>query len=197
MNMPNKLTLLRLILVPFYVFFLLMPAVPHHYLIALIIFSVAAYTDHLDGKIARKYNMITDFGKFADPLADKVMILSAYACFVELGLTSSVALIIIMFREFLVTSIRLVASAKGEVVAANNWGKAKTVSQMIAVMVVMLLQYILELNKMGIISMEHTDTVTIGITIADESFIWLSVLLTLISGVIYLIQNFRFIKNAK
>ena len=79
MNLPNKLTMLRLIFVPFYVFFLLMTAIPHHYLIALIIFAAAAYTDHLDGKIARKHNMVTDFGKFADPLADKIMIFSALA----------------------------------------------------------------------------------------------------------------------
>ena len=77
MNLPNKLTLLRLILVPFYVFFLLMPSIPHHYLIALVIFAAAAYTDHLDGKIARKRNMVTDFGKFADPLADKIMIFAS------------------------------------------------------------------------------------------------------------------------
>ena len=120
MNLPNKLTVLRLILVPFYVFFLLMPIIPHHYLIALVIFAVASYTDHLDGKIARKYNMITDFGKFADPLADKVMIVSALACFVELGLTSAVALIIILAREFIVAGMRTVAASEGTKAAMVN-----------------------------------------------------------------------------
>ena len=140
MNLPNKLTMLRLIFVPFYVFFLLMTAIPHHYLIALIIFAAAAYTDHLDGKIARKYNMVTDFGKFADPLADKIMIFSALACFIQLGLTGAVVLIITAAREFAVTSVRLVAADKGKVVAANIWGKLKTVSQIAAVLAVMLLQ---------------------------------------------------------
>ena len=139
MNLPNKLTLLRLILVPFYVFFLLMPSIPHHYLIALVIFAAAAYTDHLDGKIARKRNMVTDFGKFADPLADKIMIFATLACFIQLGLTGAVVLIITAFREFVVTSIRLIAAENGKVVAANFWGKIKTVSQMIAALVIMLL----------------------------------------------------------
>ena len=188
MNLPNKLTVLRLILVPFYVFFLLMPIIPHHYLIALVIFAVASYTDHLDGKIARKYNMITDFGKFADPLADKVMIVSALACFVELGLTSAVAIIIILAREFTVTSIRLVASSQGKVVAANIWGKVKTVSQIIAVFVIMLMQYLIEISVIENALWVH---------IVCDGLMWLSVFFTLLSGVIYIVQNFEFIKNAK
>ena len=197
MNLPNKLTLMRILLVPFYIFFLLMPGIPHHYLISFIIFAAAAYTDHLDGKIARKYNLITDFGKFADPLADKIMILAALACFIQLGLTNAVVLILIVSREFMVTAIRLVASAKGKVVAANNWGKAKTISQIAAVLLVMLLQYILELNHMGIISLSEPEKLSWYFLIAGEAAIWMSAVLTLISGVIYLVQNFEFIKNAK
>ena len=197
MNLPNKLTLMRILLVPFYIFFLLMPGIPHHYLISFIIFAAAAYTDHLDGKIARKYNLITDFGKFADPLADKIMILAALACFIQLGLTNAVVLIVIVSREFMVTAIRLVASAKGKVVAANNWGKAKTISQIAAVLLVMLLQYILELNHMEIISLSEPEKLSWYFLIAGEATIWISAVLTLISGVIYLVQNFEFIKNAK
>ena len=197
MNLPNKLTLMRILLVPFYIFFLLMPGIPHHYLISFIIFAAAAYTDHLDGKIARKYNLITDFGKFADPLADKIMILAALACFIQLGLTNAVVLIVIVSREFMVTAIRLVASAKGKLVAANNWGKAKTISQIAAVLLVMLLQYILELNHMGIISLSEPEKLSWYFLIAGEAAIWISAVLTLISGVIYLVQNFEFIKNAK
>lgn len=197
MNLPNKLTLMRILLVPFYIFFLLMPGIPHHYLISFIIFAAAAYTDHLDGKIARKYNLITDFGKFADPLADKIMILAALACFIQLGLTNAVVLIVIVSREFMVTAIRLVASAKGKVVAANNWGKAKTISQIAAVLLVMLLQYILELNHMEIISLSEPEKLSWYFLIAGEAAIWISAVLTLISGVIYLVQNFEFIKNAK
>ena len=197
MNLPNKLTVLRIILVPFYIFFLLMPGIPHHYLIALIIFAAASYTDHLDGKIARKYNMITDFGKFADPLADKIMILAALACFVQLGLTNAIVLIVIISREFMVTALRLVASGSGKVVAANNWGKAKTISQIVAVLVVMLLQYLLELGNMGIIKFGDISAVSSIFSIVGECFLWISALLTIISGIIYIVQNFEFIKNAK
>lgn len=197
MNTPNKLTLLRLFLVPFYVFFLLMPMIPHHYLAAFIIFAVAAYTDHLDGKIARKHNMITDFGKFADPLADKIMIVSAMACFIQLGLTNAVVLIVTVVREFAVTSVRLVASSKGKVVAANGWGKAKTISQIAAVLVVLLLQYILELNALGLISLGDASVCRFWFGVAGEAMLWISVALTLISGIVYLVQNFEFIREAK
>ena len=178
MNLPNKLTMLRLIFVPFYVFFLLMTAIPHHYLIALIIFAAAAYTDHLDGKIARK-------------------IFSALACFIQLGLTGAVVLIITAAREFAVTSVRLVAADKGKVVAANIWGKLKTVSQIAAVLAVMLLQYILELSSLGIVHFENTPAVSAWFCIIGESLLWISVLFAVISGVIYICQNFEFIKNAK
>ena len=197
MNLPNKLTMLRIILVPFYIFFLLMPSVPHHYLIAFIIFAAASYTDHLDGKIARKYNLITDFGKFADPLADKIMILAALACFVQTGLTNAVVLIVIISREFMVTAMRLVASSKGKVVAANNWGKAKTVSQIVAVLLVMLLQYILELSQLSLIQLSNAASLADIFSLVGEGALWISAALTIISGVIYIVQNFEFIKNAK
>lgn len=196
MNLPNKLTVLRILLVPFYIFFLLMPMIPHHYLIALLIFGAASYTDHLDGKIARKYNMITDFGKFADPLADKIMILAALACFVQLGLTNAVVLTVIVAREFMVTAMRLVASSKGKVVAANNWGKAKTISQIAAVLLILLLQYILELGALGAIRLD-VGGLTPVFGIIGEAALWISALLTVISGVIYIVQNFEFIRNAK
>ena len=197
MNLPNKLTMLRIILVPFYIFFMLMPVIPHHYLIAFIIFAAASYTDHLDGKIARKQNMITDFGKFADPLADKIMVLAALACFVQLGITNAVVLIIIISREFMVTAMRLVASGSGKVVAANVWGKAKTVSQIIAVLVILLLQYILELGNMGLVSLGDISALSGIFYIIGSVLLWISAILTIISGVIYIVQNFEFIKNAK
>lgn len=189
--------MLRLILVPFYVFFLLMPSIPHHYLIALIIFAAASYTDHLDGKIARKRNMVTDFGKFADPLADKIMIFAALACFIQLGLTGAVVLIIIAAREFAVTSVRLIAAGKGKVVAANIWGKIKTVTQIIAVFVILILQYIYELHTLGIITFGEPETVRIWFYAAGEVMLWISAVFTLVSGIIYICQNFEFIKTAK
>ena len=140
--------------------------------------------------------MITDFGKFADPLADKIMILAALACFIQLGLTNAIVLTVIVAREFMVTAMRLVASSKGKVVAANNWGKAKTISQIAAVLLVLLLQYILELGSMKLISID-----TAGLTgvfgIIGEVALWISAALTIISGIIYIVQNFEFIKNAK
>lgn len=197
MNTPNKLTVLRLIFVPFYVFFLLMPSIPHHYIMAIILFGAAAYTDHLDGKIARKNNMITDFGKFADPLADKIMILAALACFVQTGLTNAIILILIISREFMVTSIRLVASSQGKVVAANRWGKAKTISQIAAVLLVMLMQYVLELDSLSIISLDNSAQLTQCFDIIGDVLMWIATALTLVSGIIYIVQNFEFIKNAK
>ena len=187
MNTPNKLTILRIILVPFFVAVLLLPQIPHHYIIAAIIFGAASYTDHLDGKIARKNNLITDFGKFADPLADKIMVTAALACFVQVGLTNAIVLILILTREFMVTSMRLVAAGKGKVVAANNWGKAKTVSQIVAVLLILIMQYILE--NLGLISSIFY--------VASDILMWIVVALTLISGIIYMWDNREFVKNAK
>ena len=190
MNLPNKLTMLRLILVPFYVFFLLMPSIPHHYLVALLIFAAASYTDHLDGKMARKRNMITDFGKFADPLADKILVLSALLCFVQLGWGDCVAVIIVLFREFSVTSIRLIAASKGKVVAANIWGKVKTVTQMVAIIIIMVMRTAGDIVNMTMGAVPTTDTV---IFIVSECLIWISTVFAVISGVIYIVQNWHFI----
>ncbi len=197
MNLPNKLTMLRIILVPFFVAFLLLDEVPHHYLISLIIFAAASLTDMLDGKIARKYNMITDFGKFADPLADKILVTAAFACFVEQGTVSSVFLILVLFREFAVTSIRLVAAENGKVVAANMWGKAKTVSQMAAIIFVLASGYVFELFSMGVLTAGESALLTAQnvVFVINQVLLWLSALLTVISGVVYIKDNFSFIKN--
>lgn len=195
MNLPNKLTLLRIILVPFFAAALLIGSIPHHYLIALLIFAAASITDMLDGKIARKYNMVTDFGKFADPLADKILVISAFACFIELGIVGAPFIILVLFREFSVTSIRLIAAENGKVVAANMWGKAKTVSQMAAIIVVLINGYLAELSAMGILSLGEGGE---GIMqIVNTVLLWISAVLTVISGVIYIKDNFGFIKNAK
>lgn len=194
MNLPNKLTLMRIILVPFFAASLLISTIPHHCLIALLIFAAASITDMLDGKIARKYNMVTDFGKFADPLADKILVISAFACFIELDIIGAAFIILVLFREFSVTSIRLIAAENGKVVAANMWGKAKTVSQMIAIIVVLINGYLLELTDMGILNIAANTNV---FEIIDQSLLWISAVLTVISGVIYIKDNFEFIKNAK
>lgn len=197
MNVPNKLTLLRIILVPFFVAALLLEQLPNHYIIAALLFAAASYTDHLDGKIARKNNMVTDFGKFADPLADKIMVTSVLVCFVQIGITNSIVLILVLAREFSVTSIRLVAAGKGKVVAANIWGKAKTVSQIVVVLIILIMQYILELNNMGYVAIQNIASITGIFYFVYDVLLWIMVALTIISGVIYIWDNREFIKNAK
>ena len=199
MNTPNKLTLLRIVLVPFFVLFLLLPQIPHHYLLAGIVFAIAAVTDHFDGRLARKHNQITDFGKFADPLADKILVMAAFLCFVQDGLLSAVAVIIMLFREFMVTSVRLVAVEHKKVIAANFWGKAKTVSQIVSILLVLILHYVGELMGMGVIpvSAEPAAAANWWFFTIGEAAVWISVVLTVISGAIYLWDNRNFVKNAK
>ena len=195
MNLPNKLTLFRIILIPFFVFFLFTECVGEAgKYIALGIFAVASLTDLLDGKIARKNGLVTDFGKFADPLADKILVLAALLCFVQLGICDCVAVIIVLFREFSVTSIRLIAASKGKVVAANMWGKAKTVSQMIAIIAVIAMQIVLELPEVGL-NFINTATFEPIFFVVGEILIWISVVFTIISGVVYIIQNRQFISQ--
>ena len=140
MNLPNKLTVLRVLLIPFFVASLLYKAGEDYNfrIVALVIFAVAAITDTLDGMIARKYNLITDFGKFMDPLADKVLVCSGLICFVELRQLSSVTVLIVIAREFIISGIRLVASDNGVVIAAAMSGKLKTVVQMITVILLIV-----------------------------------------------------------
>ena len=138
MNLPNKLTMFRVVLIPFFVFFLLAkPAGEASQYIALVIFIVASLTDWFDGRIARKYNLITDFGKFMDPLADKLLVCSAMICFVELSKLPAWIVVIIIAREFIISGFRLIAADNGVVIAASIYGKFKTVFQM--VMIIMLL----------------------------------------------------------
>ena len=195
MNLPNKLTILRVILIPFFVFFLISPFFDGYgNYIALAIFIIASLTDMADGKIARKNGLVTDFGKFADPLADKILVLAAFLCFVQLGICDCVAVIIVLFREFSVTSIRLIAASKGKVVAANMWGKAKTVSQMIAIIAVIAMQIVLELPEVGL-NFINTATFEPIFFVVGEILIWISVVFTIISGVVYIVQNRQFISQ--
>lgn len=139
MNLPNKLTIMRVILIPFFVFFLLSPYFPAYgNYIAVVIFIVASLTDMLDGKIARKYNLVTNFGKFMDPLADKLLVCSAMICLIELDRLAAWIVIVIIAREFIISGFRLVASDNGVVIAASYWGKFKTTFQMLMVIVLIL-----------------------------------------------------------
>ena len=186
MNLPNKLTILRIILVPFFVLFMLLSGdiFPHHHLVALAIFGIASYTDHLDGKIARRDHLITNFGKLMDPLADKIMVMSALVCFVANGMTNTAFVLLIMVREFAVTSIRLIAVEQGRVIPANNWGKAKTVSQIVAICIVLLTQYILDLGAYGILALP-TETLSPIFTWVNFVVMAIATLLAVVSGIIY------------
>lgn len=196
MNIANKLTILRIILVPFFLFFLLSDFIPNRYIIACIIFIFAAITDHVDGKLARQYNIVTDFGKFLDPLADKILVMAAFICFVELDIIGSLPVIIILSREFIVTSLRLVASSSGKVISANIFGKAKTVSQMITIVVILFLEqlaYNENYRKISLLSSMNASYVSNTFCIIENAFVWISVLFTVISGVIYVWDNRKFI----
>ena len=170
MNLPNKLTVARVILIPFFVFFLLFdPANDVFKWTALAIFIIASLTDMLDGKIARKYNLITDFGKFMDPLADKLLVCSAMIGLIELGRIPSWIVIIIIAREFVISGFRLIAADNGRVIAASYWGKFKTTFQMI-----MVILMIADIPQLSVIT-----TVIMYIALA----------LTVISLVDYIVKN--------
>ncbi|MBQ8572975.1 MAG: CDP-diacylglycerol--glycerol-3-phosphate 3-phosphatidyltransferase [Ruminococcus sp.] len=193
MNLPNKLTVLRILLVPFMIAALLIPFA-HHVLVAGLIFGAASITDCLDGKIARKRNLITAFGKFADPLADKILVIASLICFIALGWCDPVLPIVVLFREFAVTSVRLVAASKGNVVAANIWGKLKTVSQIVAIVAIFVMQYFTELCTLGIIPL---DTSIFGgiFYIIGEVLLWITGVVAVISGVIYVLECKEYISD--
>ena len=180
MNLPNKLTTFRVILIPFFVFFMLAPDMTgiNNY-IAVAIFIVASLTDLLDGKIARKYNLVTNFGKFMDPLADKLLVCSALIAFVELGYLPAWIVIIIISREFIISGFRLIAADKGVVIAANYWGKFKTTFQMI-----MTILLILQLDY------PYADTV-------EWIFVYIALALTVISLVDYIYKNIGVMSDDK
>ena len=175
MNLPNKLTIFRCILIVPFVALLL----NGYDLFATIIFVIASLTDLLDGKIARKYNLVTNFGKFMDPLADKLLVCSALICLVEMGRLEAWIVCIIIAREFMISGFRLIASDNGSVIAASYWGKFKTTFQMIMVIVLML-------------NFQNNIMIILG-----EVLIWISLALTVISLVDYVAKNLDVLKEQK
>lgn len=165
---------------------------PHHYLVALILFAAASITDFIDGNLARKYNLITDFGKFLDPLADKMLTTAAFLAFIKQGIGFGITWItfIVLIREFLITSLRLISAGKGTVIAANVWGKAKTVSQMVSIIYVIASQYFLSV-------FQASETVITVIGAVTNAVLWISAVLTIISGAVYVYQNKGFIDPKK
>ena len=188
MNLANKFTTLRVILIPLFVAALLIK-LPCHYLIALAIFGAASITDAIDGHLARSRNMITSFGKFLDPLADKALVVSALVCLVELGWTWSVLVIIIILREFLVTSLRLVASStSGEVIAASYLGKIKTTTQMITIALILAFGAYEDFFGSGV----HNILYIIALVLMT-----ITVVATIVSGVDYVIKYKGYIDTTK
>ena len=188
MNLPNKLTTFRMILVPVLILTMLWTDLPYHFLISNIIFIIASSTDAMDGHIARKYNLITDFGKFMDPLADKLLVISALICLVpfsNLMLIPSwvavVSIVIVVSRELTVSILRAIAAADGKVIAAGKGGKLKTISQMVGIIVLL---FGLEYNTSSII-------------IFGDILVGISVILALTSGIEYLTKNKQIFMNSK
>ena len=179
MNLPNKLTILRVIMIPFFVAALLYDGGANQNMryVAAAIFIIASLTDMLDGKIARKYNLVTNFGKFMDPLADKLLVCSALICLVELKELPAWMVIVIISREFIISGFRLVASDNGVVIAASYWGKFKTTFQMIAVVLLIV----------GIPALSMVTT----------AVVWIALILTVISLVDYIAKNVNVLKEGK
>lgn len=189
MNIANKLTIFRILLVPLFIIFCLVTSIPYNFLWALIIFIVAALTDVIDGYLARSRNLITDFGKFLDPLADKILVTSSLICFIELGLTPAWMVVVVMSREFLVTSLRLVvASDNGNVIAASNWGKIKTIIQMLAIIIIFTLNSLVQINVIS----NQSLVIFIG-----NIFMLVATFVTVISGIDYLWKNRKIVNFNK
>ena len=191
MNLPNKLTVLRVLLIPFFAVFVLL-YIPYHWIWALVVFAAASITDMLDGKIARAQNLVTTFGKFLDPLADKLLVMTALITLCFERLIDPVAVIIILSREFMVTGLRLVVANEGVVVAAGIWGKLKTAFTMIALVAIMALQIFFPDSK-GSPDLNWNST----IFLINEALIWVSVVLTVISGIKYLKGYWKYIDSSK
>lgn len=174
MNLPNKLTVVRVLMIPFFVWFML-PSLGGEMAaskwIALAIFCIASLTDLLDGKIARKYNLVTNFGKFMDPLADKLLVGAAMICLVEMGRLPAWIVVVIISREFIISGFRLIASDNGIVIAASYWGKFKTVFQMAMIIVL-------------IAAFEGS-----VFAVVEQILIWVSLILTIVSLVDYIRKN--------
>lgn len=194
MNLPNKLTLLRAVLVPVFLVLLFVKAIPLNFTLALVVFVGASVTDALDGHIARKNGLVTNFGKFLDPLADKVLVISALIAFIELDIIGSIPVIIIVAREFMVSGLRLLAADSGIVVAAGFSGKLKTAFTMVTIVVILVnLAVSGDFDWFGFAAggvQKVTD-------IAIQALVWISAGLTVISGCIYLRGYWNLIDSDK
>lgn len=188
MNLPNKLTVVRMVLTPVFLIVFMAPFIPYHYFLGLAVYVAGCITDFLDGKIARKYNLITTFGKLADPVADKMLTTAALLALMDAGYCSLYIVFIVLTREFAVTSVRLAASAQGVVIPANIWGKLKTVSQMVSTILIMLLMALLQA---GILPEAFP------LTIVSSVLLWITAVLAVVSGIIYIKDGVKQIDFSK
>lgn len=198
MNLPNKLTVARIIMTPLFMA-AVMISFPHHYAVALVLFIAASLTDLLDGKIARARGIVTNFGKFLDPLADKMLTTSAFIAFLAKGVGTGIewVLFIVLFREFMMASLRLIAvsSDSGKVIAANIWGKVKTVTQMAAIIFGLAMLYFGELS--GICGFPVPEVADIVIKAVFDIILWISTFFAVLSGFIYMKDNSEFVDQSK
>ncbi len=201
MNLPNQLTVARIIMTPLFMAAMLINF-PHHYLVALVLFAAASFTDFLDGNIARARGIVTNFGKFLDPLADKMLTTAAFLAFLAKGFGWGIAwvLFIVLFREFMIASLRLVAvsSEVKKVIPANMWGKVKTVTQMIAIIFGIALLYFAE-SILPMLNLSWTASVnTINVLyIVYCILLWVSTVVAVISGAIYMKDSYEFVDPSK
>ncbi|MGG5462293.1 CDP-diacylglycerol--glycerol-3-phosphate 3-phosphatidyltransferase [Clostridium sp. B9] len=196
MNLANKLTLIRIILVPVFLIFIAFQNLPYGSIIATLIFIIASITDQLDGYIARSRNEVTNFGKFMDPLADKLLVTSALISLVELQLIPSWAAVVIIAREFAVSGLRTIAASEGKVIAASWWGKIKTVIQIITI--ILLLLQVNIINSPGIKELVvESSFLTNFFTYVPDIFLYLAVIITILSGIDYFVKNKNVINTYK
>ena len=194
LNIPNILTISRIVITPFFLITILTESLPHRFLIACIIFSLASITDAVDGHLARKNNQITNFGKFLDPIADKVLTTSALLAFMSMGLCNIWIVMLVLTREFAIASVRMIAAACGVVIPANVWGKIKTVSQMVFTILIMLLgeaHFIVETSNVDLFNRLP------DLSLVSNGLLWITAILTVISGGIYLKDSRKIIDFTK
>ena len=194
LNVPNILTIARIFITPIFLAVILMDTLPHRFLIACVIFSIASITDAIDGHLARKNNQITNFGKFLDPIADKILTTSALLAFMSMGLCNIWIIMLVLTREFAIASVRMIAAAGGVVIPANIWGKIKTISQMVFTILIMLLgeaYYIVETSYAELFARLP------DLSLVSNGLLWITAILTVISGVIYLNDSKKIIDFTK
>ncbi len=194
LNVPNLLTISRIIITPFFLFVILTESLPHRFLIACIIFSIGSITDAVDGHLARKNNQITNFGKFLDPIADKILTTAALLAFMSMGLCNIWVVMLVLTREFAIASVRMIAASNGVVIPANIWGKIKTVTQMTFTILIMLLGEAYSF-------VESTNSEVFSqlpdLSLVSNGLLWITAVFTVVSGAVYLFDSRKIIDFTK